>query len=179
MGGVIANTIAAGQPDWPLLGVAGTGFAQNLPAHLAQEFANLPRQYFIELPAAMKDQMMFGPDDTLDEGMPHASHVANDHMPRAEAIDIADGWGRRAGAILGRVNVPVYYKLAEYEQLWNVADQTPVAELYSRAPRVETGIFSGAGHCIDFHRRGADFHDEILRFALSAHDARTPAATGS
>lgn len=167
MGGVIASTIAAGQPGWPLAGIIGTGFAQTLPTHLAEGFAALPQQYYVELPTAMKDQLMFGPPETLAAGMPEASHVANTHMPRAEAIDIAGDWGMRAPDMLGRVSVPVYYKLAEFEQLWNVPDHEIVASMYGSSPRVETGIFTGAGHCIDFHGRGADFHDEILKFAMS------------
>ncbi|MBM2294499.1 alpha/beta hydrolase [Sulfitobacter pseudonitzschiae] len=167
MGGVIATTIAANQPDWPLLGIICTGFAQNLPMHLAEGFAALPEQYFIELPVDMKDQLMFGPTETLAKTMPRASHLANTHMPRAEAIDIASDWAIRAPSILGKVTVPVYYKLAEFEQLWQVADQPTVADMYTNTPRLETGVFKGAGHCIDFHECGARFHDEILSFAAS------------
>lgn len=59
------DALAANQPDWPLLGIICTGFAQNLPMHLAEGFAALPEQYFIELPVDMKDQLMFGPTETL------------------------------------------------------------------------------------------------------------------
>ncbi|BCH28551.1 thioesterase [Mesorhizobium sp. L-8-10] len=167
MGGVIASTIAASQPSWTLKGIAGTGFAQHLPRHLAEGFAALPQQYSVELPTEMKDQLMFGPPDTLDATMPGASHAANTSMPRAEAIDIAFEWGGRAPGILKGVTVPVYYKLAEFEKLWDIADREAFAGLYSHAPGVETGVFIGAGHCIDFHKRGASFHDELLRFAAT------------
>ncbi|WP_299847761.1 alpha/beta fold hydrolase [uncultured Paracoccus sp.] len=167
MGGVIAASIAARQPDWPLRGIMVTGFAQTLPAHLAEDFAKLPPGYFVELPTALKDQVMFGPPDTLPETMPAASHPANTQMPRAEAIDIAGDWGQRAPGLLGQVSVPVYYKLAQHEQLWHIADQATVAAMFTRAPKVETGLFAGAGHCIDFHRRSGDFHDEMLGFAAA------------
>lgn len=166
MGGVIASTIAARLPSWPLKGIAGTGFAHRLPAHLAEAFAGLPRQYYIELPTPMKDQLMFGPPDTLAEGMPAQSHIANTHMPRAEAIDIVE-WGTRAAGILGQIQVPVYYKLAEFEQLWNTSEQPAVAAMHGKAPSVLSGILPGVGHCIDFHKLGAGFQDEVLQFAAS------------
>jgi|GEM_PF-6611000 len=166
MDGVIACPMAAAGPSWPLKGVIATGFAKDLPKALADGFMQLPQQYYIELLVAMKDQLMFGPPETLAPDMPAQSHIANTHMPRAEAIDIIK-WAERAADILAAVRVPVYYKLAQYEQLWDISQQEKVAALFQNSPHVVTGIIAEVGHCLDFHLLGSQFQDEILAFASS------------
>lgn len=167
MGGVIATTIAAQAPAWPLKGIIGTGFAQFLPQHLNDAFAGLPDQYYAEFPTELKDQLMFGPRLTLSDDMPTASHAANVQIPRSELMDIGSGWADRAGVLAPKVKVPVYYKLAEHEALWEIAKMEAFAGLFANSKQVVTGIFKDAGHCIDFHKVSADFHREQLNFAAS------------
>ncbi|MGE0283851.1 MAG: alpha/beta hydrolase [Rhizobiaceae bacterium] len=168
MGGVISTTIAALAPNWPVKAIINSGFAQFLPSHLRDGFASLPDDYFVELPTPMKDQLMFGPAGTLSNDMPMASHIANTRIPKAELIDIGTGWADRLAELAPRVEVPVFHKLAEHEQLWDISHLEAFSKLFVRAPRMVSGIVKDAGHCIDFHRVGAMFQAEQLEFAAAA-----------
>lgn len=167
MGGVIATTIAAQAPNWPLKGIIGSGFAQFLPQHLKDAFSGLPDEYYAEFPTELKDQLMFGPRDTLSDNMPTASHVANVRIPRSELMDIGTGWADRVTHLAPRVTVPIYYKLAEHEALWDVAGLEAFVGLFTNAQKIVSGVFKNAGHCIDFHKVGAEFHREQLDFVAA------------
>lgn len=166
MGGVIATTIAASGPEWPLRAIAGSGFARFLPTFLKEGFAALPDQYYVEAPPGF-EALIFGPPETLRPDMPAASRVMHSRIPRSELIDIGSGWADRAPALAARVKVPVYYKLAEHERLWDPQDMRAFADLYTSAPRVESGILQSMGHCCDFNETGHLFQKELLDFADS------------
>lgn len=166
MGGVIATTIAANKPAWPLVGIAGSGFAQHLPGFLKEAFGSLPQQYYVEPPPSF-ESLLFGPPETLNADMPEAARVMVAPIPRSELIDIGTGWAERAPGLCERVEVPVYYKLAEHEQLWDPNDMQAFADLYTRAPRVVSGPLKAMGHCSDFNRTGHAYQKELLDFAAS------------
>lgn len=167
MGGVIATTIAATHPQWPLRAIAGSGFAQFLPPFLKEAFASLPNQYYVEVPTEMMESLMFGPSETLNPDMPVASRIMNSRIPRSELIDIGTGWADRAPGLAARVTVPVYYKLAQHEKLWNPQDMAAFAALYTHAPKVESGQLQDMGHCSDFNKTGHRYQKELLAFAAS------------
>lgn len=166
MGGVVATTIAALQPEWPLRAIAGSGFARFLPTFLKEGFAALPNEYFVDAPPGF-EALIFGPPETLHSDMPAAARIIHSPIPRAELIDIGTGWADRAPGLAARVSVPVYYKLAEHEALWDPRDMQAFADLYSSAPRVESGILEGMGHCCDFNKSGRLYQQELLAFAES------------
>ncbi len=166
MGGVIVTTIAGLGPEWPLRAVAGSGFARFLPAFLKDSFAALPNEYYVDVPPDFAS-LIFGPPETLNPDMPEASLVMIARVPRSELIDIGTGWADRAPELAGKVAVPVYYKLAEHEQLWDPQDMQAFADLYTRAPRVESGHLRAMGHCSDFNKTGHLFQQELLAFAAS------------
>jgi pimeloyl-ACP methyl ester carboxylesterase len=168
IGGAVVTAIAANQPSWPLLGIAVSGCLLEVPAEARDGFNALPDVLMIDLPTPMKDGVMFGPEWTYDESMPVASYPSNAEIPRAELIDINNGWIERVRSISGKVSVPVQSRQAEFDHLW-ITDAQQVADFgaaFTSAPRVDARLVAGAGHCIDFHRAAAGFQLGQLGFAL-------------
>ena len=167
IGAAVALAIAARHPSWPLIGVAVSGICLDSPPEAGAAWANLPETIMVELPAALKDAVMFGPAGTFGSPMPGLGHDADAPVPRAELIDIVMGWPAIAAGILGNVCVPVHYRLAEHDQLWITgADQvTRFAACLSGAPKVDAALLPDTGHCIDFHHAGATLQDDQIKFA--------------
>ena len=66
IGGAVVTAIAAGNPSWPLLGIAISGCLLEVPAAAREGFNALPNIVMIDLPTPMKDGVMFGPAVRLD-----------------------------------------------------------------------------------------------------------------
>ena len=99
--------MAARNPGWPLLGIALSGCLLGVPAQFRDAFNELPDIEMIDLPTPMKDGVMFGPAWTHDDAMPQASYPSNTLVPRAELIDINNGWIDRVRSVAVQVTVPV------------------------------------------------------------------------
>lgn len=145
-----------------------------MPGDSREAWAALPKVPLIDLPSAMKDEVMFGPAGTYDEGMPAASHPADAPVPRAELIDITTAWIARVQETASRVTVPVFHRQGEFDALWVTdADQVErYGKAFSGAPSVDAKLLAATGHCIDFHRQSAAFQVEELAFALRCAVAR-------
>lgn len=169
IGGAIAVAIAARNPSWPLLGIAVSGVGLMTPEESNSQWAALPNIPMIDLPAALKDQVMFGPDWTFAPPMPELGHDSDAPVPRQELIDITSTWHSAVRELAAKVRVPVHYRQAEFDRLWIVnADQVRgFGAAFMNSPRVDAALFDRAGHCIDFHRLGLAFQLEQLAFALS------------
>jgi pimeloyl-ACP methyl ester carboxylesterase len=168
MGGAIAITIASLQPEW-LRGIAISGIGTVVPPELPNVFASLPPEKLITLPTDMKDSVMFGPEGSMTDDMPVASHVANTTVPLLELLDVTSGWIDRCSGLADVVEVPVHYRQAEFDHLW-VTNSTIVnefAESFRRAVKVDAQIWPGVGHCIDFHKASKEFQSHQLAFATS------------
>ena len=182
IGGGIALRIAARRPRWPLLGVAVSGIGlRNAPGG-ADIRARLPDTPFIEMPQAVKDRQMFGPEATFELSAQAASHAADAPAPREELIDISSTWPNEATDILARIEAPVHYRQAVHDALWTVspADVQAFGAACSSARRVDAALVENAGHCIDLHRAGPVLHLQQLAFALQAGlDRRFPREQGA
>lgn len=172
IGGAIAANIAAnvsdGPADFPLLGLALSGVCLRTPPEFGPLWAQLPDTPTVEMPAPVKDAVMFGPEGSFDPAMVRASDVANAAAPKSELIDIVGRWHLAATSVLGRIAVPVHYRQAEHDRLW-IVDQREVGEFaaaLARSPRVDAAMWQGAGHCIDLHHAGRSFQLQQLAFAL-------------
>ena len=168
IGAAIAATVASVAPAWPLLGLAisGVGLTTNPGDH--ERWLALPDLPLVDMPAAVKDQVMFGPSGSFAADMPAASHAANAPAPKAELIAITGAWHTAVRSVLGRIAVPVHYRQAEFDRLW-IVDRREVdgfAACLSRSPLVDARMIEGVGHCIDFHRIGRAFQLQQLGFAL-------------
>lgn len=168
IGGAITVSIAARRPAWPLIGIAVSGVGLVTPPESLEHWSALPPIPMIELPAEVKDQVMFGPEWTFSPDMPSRSHTADAPVPRAELIDIVTTWHASVQEIASRVQVPVHYRQGEFDRLW-ITDEDQVAGFgaaFSASPHVDAALYRSAGHCIDFHRLGLAFQLEQLAFAL-------------
>jgi pimeloyl-ACP methyl ester carboxylesterase len=170
IGGAVVTAIAARHAvaDWPLLGIAVSGCLLEVPAERRDAFAGLPEIPSIDLPVDLKDAVMFGPGWSYDDVMPQSSHVANASCPRAELIDINNGWIGRVRSVAAQVTVPVQSRQGRYDHLW-ITDEKQVSgfgSAFGASPRVDAQLVPTAGHCIDFHRAGAGFQLGQLGFAL-------------
>jgi len=168
IGGAIAVGIASQQPQWPLLGIAISGVGLASPPEAGDAWASLPDVAMIDLPAPMKNAVMFGPEWTYDRVMPAASRPADAPVPRAELIDIVTAWPALVRRLAAEVNVPVHYRQGEFDKLW-ITDENQVLQFgqaFSASPSVDARLLESTGHCIDFHRVGAGFQLEQLAFAL-------------
>jgi len=168
IGGAVVTAIAAARPSWPLLGIAISGCLLEVPAETRDAFNHLPDIPYIELPSPMKDGVMFGPEASFEEGMPAASHPSDAPIPRAELIDINNGWIGRVRSVAAEVAVPVLSRQAEFDHLW-ITDAQQVADFgaaFTASSLVDARIVGGTGHCIDFHRAGAALQLSQLGFAL-------------
>ncbi len=169
IGAAICARIASNPGPLPLLGLAMSGIGLRTPERNRSVREALADSPFVDMPAAAKDQLMFGPPGSFDPAvMPAASHGADAPAPRAELSDISGGWPRDVLGVLADVRVPVHYRQGEFDCLW-IVDDTEVqgfARALVKAPWIDAAIVRGTGHCMDFHRVGAALQVQQLGFAL-------------
>jgi pimeloyl-ACP methyl ester carboxylesterase len=168
IGGAVTTALAAGAPSWPLLGIAISGCLLEVPEEFRAAFDALPPITMIDLPSPMKDGVMFGPEWTYAPSMPQASHPSDTQVPRAELIDINNGWIEKVKSVSAKVSVPVHHRQAEFDHLW-ITDAGQVrdfAAAFTSSPLVDCRLVPSAGHCIDFHLAGAGLQLSQLGFAL-------------
>jgi pimeloyl-ACP methyl ester carboxylesterase len=168
IGAAISMILAGEKLDWPLLGLAISGVGLRTPPGHREAWAALPPTYRVEIPLALKDQVMFGPPGSFDERMPLASHIANALAPKAELVDIVSNWHEQVKEVASRINVPVHYRQGEFDGLW-IVDETEVkgfSDALVNSPDVDARLMRGVGHCIDFHRESPAFQQQQLAFAM-------------
>ena len=169
IGGAIATSIAAqNDPDLPIIGLAISGVGLHVPAHFPGMWDSFPNTPTIELPHAVKDEVMFGPKGSYNDAMPSASHAAHAPVPRQEIIDIVNIWIENVRDVVSRVKVPVHYRQGEFDQLWtvNAEEVRGFAEAFTASPSVDAAMVKGTGHCMDFHNVSTAFHLQQLGFAV-------------
>jgi pimeloyl-ACP methyl ester carboxylesterase len=176
IGGAVTTAIAAHHPHWPLLGIAVSGCLLQVPDGPRQAFDALPDVPMIDLPSPMKDTVMFGPAWTHAPTMPHLSHRSDTSVPRAELIDINNGWITRVRDLNAQVTVPVHARQGEHDALWitDAAQAADYAASFTAAPLVDGRLVPRTGHCIDFHHAGAALQLSQLAFALECSTATDP-----
>jgi pimeloyl-ACP methyl ester carboxylesterase len=168
IGAAISMIVASEKPDWPLLGLAISGVGLRTPPGHREAWAALPATYRVEIPQALKDQVMFGPPGSFDERMPAASHIADAPAPKAELVDIVSTWHEQVADVAARIEVPVHYRQGQFDGLWivNEREANGFRDALINAASVDASLVPGVGHCIDFHRGSAAFHAEQIRFAI-------------
>lgn len=169
IGAAIAATIAASADGLPLIGLAMSGVGLRTPPAHRPMWEALPDIPLVEMPPAIKDDVMFGPPGSFDTAkMPAASHIANAPAPRAELVAIVSSWQDSVAATLARIIVPVHYRQAEIDKLW-IVDQSEVdgfAAALNGSPNVDAAMVPATGHCMDFHHIGGTLQLQQLAFAL-------------
>lgn len=176
IGAAITLGVASDPGRLPLLGVAVSGIGVRTPPEHAGMWDALPDLPTVEMPGAVKDQLMFGPEGSFPAAMPAASHVADAPVPKAELLDIVGRWQQQAAEVCAKVRVPVHYRQAEHDRLW-IVDSNEVdvfASRFKASPGIDAALVRHTGHCMDFHSVGAALHLQQLGFALQcAVEARS------
>lgn len=173
IGGAIATKIAASSPSWPLIGLATSGCCVRVPEQSKGAWASLPAIPMIDLPVPMKDQLMFGPPDTLNADMPAASYPSNTLVPKAELLDVTGGWIEARAATCAAVTVPVFHRMGEFDHLWIISQEEidNYKAGFTSAASVDAALQMGSGHCIDFHKPSGEFEDSELAFAKACAES--------
>ncbi|HEY0747090.1 MAG TPA: alpha/beta hydrolase [Steroidobacteraceae bacterium] len=181
IGAAIALGVAGNPGELPLLGIAVSGIGVRTPAAHSAMWNSLPDLPTVEMPAAVKDQLMFGPPGSFDPAVAAASHATDAPVPKAELIDIVGGWQAQAAAICSSVRVPVHYRQAEQDRLW-IVDKDEVeafARRFSAAPRVDAAMIRNTGHCMELHAVGPALQLQQLGFALQCAVERPSSGDGT
>ena len=167
IGGMIALMIAAGDPDFRLIGASVTGMGAVIRRPGAADgLATLPPDEIVDLPYDQRDQVMFGPAHTRSADGIAAAHAAYAPVPVRELIQAPQWPDEHLPGRAPRVRVPVHHALAEFDALW---DSTPAnveqfAKLLTSAPFVDASIARSTGHSIDHHTLGHALH--LRQFAF-------------
>ncbi|MEZ5085166.1 MAG: alpha/beta hydrolase [Tessaracoccus sp.] len=158
---MIAVRWAAGEPGWtwPLLGVAATDVGHVPMPGIPELWNSSPVEDFVDDLGVLIDQIEFGPewarfaipgrneDHPVDESLVRGST----RLPRTEALEIGGGWPRNALKVISQVTVPVYWRVGEFDPLWNSEPEVVsefVAALRTSSPYVDGGVLKGASHAI-------------------------------
>jgi pimeloyl-ACP methyl ester carboxylesterase len=167
IGAAIAATIASDPGSLPLIGLAISGVGLNTNPGDHERWLALPNTFHVDLPAAMKDMVMFGPPGSYAADMPVASRLADAPAVKAELLAITRWWHGAAANILGGIAVPVHYRQAECDHLWVVSEHevNAFADALAASPLVDACMVPSTGHCMDFHHVGATLQLEQLKFA--------------
>jgi pimeloyl-ACP methyl ester carboxylesterase len=167
IGGMIALMIAAGEPDFRLIGASVTGMGAVIRrGGAAGALASLPADATVDLPYDQRDQVMFGPEFTRTAAGVEAAHASYAPVPVRELVQAPQWPDDHLPGLAPRLTVPVHNALAEFDALW---DSTPAnveqfAKLLTAAPFVDAGIARSTGHSIDHHILGHALHLRQLAF---------------
>jgi pimeloyl-ACP methyl ester carboxylesterase len=168
IGAAISSIMASGPVGFPLIGLAVSGLGMRTPPEHRPMWESLPDLDHVDVPNAVKDEVMFGPEGSFDGAVPAATHSTNRPTPKVELVDIVSSWQDIAPAVLAGISVPVHYRQGEFDRLWinGAAEVADFERALTGAPSVDARMEIGMGHCLDFHRIGGAFQLEQLAFAL-------------
>ena len=176
IGGAIAILIAARERKWPLLGIAISGVGLTLPSG-GPVFAPNADAIRISVPEEQKNMRMFGPAGTYPEGAKEQLRAANEPVIYREVFEINTLWPGYAREVCAQVQVPVYYRQGELDQVWAQGENEigKVRDAFLNAPIMDAEIVKGAAHCIDFHNGGGAFQEGQIAFAMTCAERSVPA----
>jgi hypothetical protein len=185
IGGAIALHLAARwsaaqPPSWPLLGLSLSDIGQRPREPVIEAWRSLPPQERIDI-GQHAGALPRPPPWTVPPNMLALARVLEPAL-RAELQEIVGGWTRDWAGVCAQVRVPVHYRLAEHDTLWQVSHAlvTEMADALRKAsPYVDADIFQGASHGVALTPVGVSYDFEVLAFAhRCAAFARTPQLLG-
>ncbi|MFT4030509.1 MAG: alpha/beta hydrolase [Protaetiibacter sp.] len=156
---------AGGGASWPLLGVIASDIGHAPRPGIPEVWASTPEQDILDdLAPLVRAEIDFGPDWARHVSIGDNGPV---RIPRAEMLEIVGGWVREARAVAAAVDVPVHWRIAEFDPLW-VVDPERVAEftaaLAMNAPYVDGRVVPGATHPVHEGPIGRSFVFDNLGF---------------
>ena len=165
LGAIMALEMAAGEPSYPLIGVAVSGVPIRYPDYMV---AGLEQQPIggTHLPghdAETIARMFYGPDGTYD---PRILVFDVDHqapVPVPEFLN-AKTYPLVFPVVAPRIRVPVQYVIAENEasSVGGTVMLSEAARRFSASRRVDAWEQSSAGHCVSLHLVARAYHLRVL-----------------
>jgi pimeloyl-ACP methyl ester carboxylesterase len=174
MGGAIAIHIAAGQPAWPLLGIAVSGIHDTAPAQVRDAWDAMPTGQPVVFGPDQRRMFFYGPDWTIEADIVERAELSAAPIPLEELVEVVGGWTKDAAPLAAQVRVPVQFVGVEFENLWTITPETmsAFAAHFTGAPFVDAQLMHALGHDADHHRAGRAFQLRQLAFALQCAEER-------
>ena len=185
IGAAIAVHIAARSRRWPLLGIAihGIGTApgargatirgggeedpSGASAGMTLTQGSGDTHPAVDMPLQARRALLYGPEDTYDADALEAVAPSCAPVPVYELLEVGGAWTADAPRLARLVDVPVHYRLAAHDTLWQTGANrvTEFAQLFTAAPFTDARLMEATGHNIDHHHAGLELHLEQLAFA--------------
>jgi pimeloyl-ACP methyl ester carboxylesterase len=170
IGGAVALHLAAawsdGERRWPLLGLSVSDIGQAPPQEVVSAWRGLPEVETVDLLDHLGELRAAAPW-TRPQGAPAAS-APSMPIPRAELQEVVGSWPREWESVCRAISVPVHYRLAEHDTLWEVSEELVesfAAALRCSSPYVDAGICQGAAHNLSANVVGPSYVLEVVAFA--------------
>ena len=137
IGAAIAATIASEPSGLPVLGLAISGVGLRTPGTHGPLWQSLPDTPTVEMPAHIKDQLMFGPAGSFDPAMPSASCPTAALMAATSPATSGVGTGACTRTVLSRERAlpPARIKLV---RAIRATDSGPIASRRSMLTSIVT-----------------------------------------
>lgn len=162
IGGAVVIETAARHADWPLTSVAVSGIGDGLTresliwldAVLEGAPAEPPAEYF------------FGPEGSYGWQGPAALRRSSEPWRLDEVIEVMRDWPARFLAAAAQVRVPVHFRMAEYERIWDHSQEARrrIAAAFAAGAGADVGLLPDGGHLYEIHKRGPELIAAQLDF---------------
>lgn len=168
IGSAVVLHIAAQARDWPLLGIAVSGIGLEPPPGIPPYWEDHAPDVWIPTPEEGWTHFMFGAEGTYPPDAPERVRRISLPVLSRELIEINTIWRDEVFDLCSRIRVPVQYRQGDSDILWanGPEENDRFARAFVNAPLVDAALVPGTGHCIDFHLKGAAFHQEQIEFAI-------------
>lgn len=167
IGGAVAVHVAAGRPNWPLLGLSISGVGDSISAVAVDRYQQLPPDVAVSLPFDVVRPSLYGPDWTVAPEVLRRAGELRVSTPSADLREITGPWSSDLDDIAERIRVPLHYALTEFDALWEASPESVArfARRFVNAPFVEADLWRGAGHNIEHHLLGEAYALGVFAFA--------------
>lgn len=185
IGGGVALTLASrwtatadrGEERWPLLGVAVEDIGIVAPQAVVERWRQTePTEFVPDLRVGVADLPL--PPTWTTTPIPDDVPDVPARVPRDELLEVTGGWQRNWRGVATSIRVPVHYRLAEYDVLWEVNDalvDEAASAFRTRSPYVNAGVTPGASHAIMVSPMADAYNLQVMAFvAQCGRAARTP-----
>ncbi|WP_369227883.1 alpha/beta hydrolase [Streptomyces sp. R39] len=160
---------AQDQPGWPLLGLAIADIGQLAPEKVVGAWHSTPVEERIDM-STLQGRLDVPPLWALApyQFSLHSLPGILEPVVRAEGLEVVGGWPREWQRVASSINVPVHYRLGEFDTLWTATPDLVeefAGALRTHAPYVDAAVFPSAAHGIADSIAGHEYCLQVLGFA--------------